>query len=431
MRSDWTIDLGANALLKTGVEARLFDASFDYLSRAVRPYVDANGQVAQRTDTVRVVAAPDGVSTGGWLGFRHRPSEAFTWETGLRLDHQSWTGGSSLGPRLMLSWALDQSRTLRASVGRYSQSQQIHELQVADGESAFTEAENANMVAVGVEQRLGARAMLRVDAYARSVDDPRPEWVNLSREVNFMAELEADRAKLVGTRAKAVGLELALSGRNASHFDWSASYTWARSDIEIDGRWVPRTLDQRHTVNLFGALTVSDRWQLSASWQLHTGWPFTDQSLDATLVPSTSGPATLRVTRRFGPLNAERLPTYHRLDLRATRTWAIGDGQFELYLDVFNAYDRQNLRGYSYGLARNATAGSRPRAAPARGSSRSFRPSGCAGRSETSSFRKRHGWPVRRIKRQRRGTYRKHAYRERRDRRVSCLIGLQCILEPE
>jgi hypothetical protein len=357
VRSDWTVDLGTDALLKTGVEGRLFDASFDYQSRAVFPYVDSNGQVAQRTETVRVVAAPNGVSTGGWLGFRHRLSEAFTWETGLRLDHQSWTGESSLGPRLMLSWAPGPSRTLRASVGRYSQSQQIHELQVADGESTFTQSENANMVAVGVEQRLGARAMLRVDAYARLVDDPRPEWVNLSREVNFMAELEADRAKLVGSKAKAVGLELALSGRNAPHFDWSASYTWARADIEIDERWVPRTLDQRHTVNLFGALTVSDRWQLSASWQLHTGWPFTDQSLDATLVPNVSGPPTLRVTRRFGPLNAERLPTYHRLDLRMTRTWAVGDGQFELYLDVFNAYDRQNLRGYSYGLARNSSGG--------------------------------------------------------------------------
>jgi hypothetical protein len=179
--------------------------------------------------------------------------------------------------------------------------------------------------------------------------------VNLSREVNFMAELEADRAKLVGTRAKAVGLELALAGRSAGSFDWSASYTWARSDIEIDGRWVPRTLDQRHTVNLFGAFTVSDRWQFSASWQLHTGWPFTDQSLDATLVPNASGPASLRVIRRFGPLNAERLPTYHRLDLRVTRAWEIGDGRLELYVDVFNAYDRENLRGYSYGLSRNAS----------------------------------------------------------------------------
>jgi hypothetical protein len=354
LRSDWQADLGPNALIKAGAELRTFDARYDYYSRAVRARLDENGQVTQWTDEVRVATTPDGISTGAWLGLRHRASNSFNWEGGVRFDRQGWTGESALGPRLLLSWSPSATRTVRASVGRYSQSQQINELQVADGESSFTSAETADMAALGLEQRVGQSLSARLDAYVRTVDDPRPEWVNLSRQVNAMQELEEDRAKLAGTRARAVGVELLLSGRAWSVVDWSGSYTWAKSDLELNGRWVPRTLDQRHTVNLFGALNVSDRWQISASWQLHTGWPFTHQQLDATVIPnSNGGPARLQVTRRFGPINAERLPTYHRLDLRATRTFSIGDGGLEVYLDVFNAYDRMNLRGYEYGLRRN------------------------------------------------------------------------------
>jgi hypothetical protein len=46
-----------------------------------------------------------------------------------------------------------------------------------------------------------------------------------------------------------------------------------------------------------------------------------------------------------------RLPSYHRLDLRATRTLQVGDGTLEVYLDIFNAYGRENLRTYDFYLS--------------------------------------------------------------------------------
>ena len=66
---------------------------------------------------------------------------------------------------------------------------------------------------------------------------------------------------------------------------------------------------------------------------------------------SVDGRTGAFVTRReFGPLNAQRLPPYHRLDVRATRRFGVGRGDLEVYVDVFNLYNRENLRGYLYSL---------------------------------------------------------------------------------
>jgi hypothetical protein len=48
----------------------------------------------------------------------------------------------------------------------------------------------------------------------------------------------------------------------------------------------------------------------------------------------------------FGALHSERLPVYHRLDLRASRTWALRKGRLTFYVDVQNLYDRKNLAGF-------------------------------------------------------------------------------------
>jgi len=53
-------------------------------------------------------------------------------------------------------------------------------------------------------------------------------------------------------------------------------------------------------------------------------------------------------TRQYGPMNAIRLPSYHRLDLRVTRSFPVGHGVLQAYVDLFNIYGRTNLRSYIF-----------------------------------------------------------------------------------
>ena len=47
----------------------------------------------------------------------------------------------------------------------------------------------------------------------------------------------------------------------------------------------------------------------------------------------------------YGPINSDRLPSYHRLDLRAERTVS---PTFSYYVEMINAYNRKNVSGYTY-----------------------------------------------------------------------------------
>ena len=129
-----------------------------------------------------------------------------------------------------------------------------------------------------------------------------------------------------------------------TNWAWSASYVLAVAEDEIDNEWVPRAMDQRHTFGLNVAYRPNNKWRLSAAWYYHTGWPTTDTHFR---VDSLSD-GSLFLARDFGPLNAIRVPAYHRLDLRATRNISVGRGVLQIYLDVFNAYNRTNISSYDH-----------------------------------------------------------------------------------
>ena len=50
----------------------------------------------------------------------------------------------------------------------------------------------------------------------------------------------------------------------------------------------------------------------------------------------------------YGELNSERLPSYHRLDIKITSEVWSGRQKLSFYLDIFNAYNQENVSGYDY-----------------------------------------------------------------------------------
>jgi len=54
------------------------------------------------------------------------------------------------------------------------------------------------------------------------------------------------------------------------------------------------------------------------------------------------------VNEQRGEIDAARLPAYHRIDLRVTRMFQVGRGTLSTFLDIFNLYNRENLRSYDY-----------------------------------------------------------------------------------
>jgi TonB dependent receptor-like, beta-barrel/Carboxypeptidase regulatory-like domain len=344
----WTLDAATHHAVEWGLEARRYEARFDYAKNLEPNFVILAPFAPERP----MVHAFDGELTGnhlaGWASDRLSLTERLTAELGLRFDHHELTEDNLWSPRLNLAWRPGQRTVLRAAWGVFYQTQRPYELQVEDGESALSDAERSEHWLLGSESLLPLNSLgleaLRIELYRREIENPRPRSESLLEPLNFFPEIEPDRVRIDPERAGADGIELLLRGRRGRRIDWWLAYSLAKVEDRLEGEQVPRALDQRHTLTLDINYRLG-RWNLNAAWRYHTGWPTTP--VETELISDPEAPEEdPEVVPVFGALRSERLPVYHRLDVRASRSWRRGSGRWTFFVDVQNLYGRRNLAGF-------------------------------------------------------------------------------------
>jgi hypothetical protein len=206
---------------------------------------------------------------------------------------------------------------------------------------------------VGWERVLARRdtaplRVLRVEAYRRDISEPRARCENLLEPINVFPEVEPDRFCLFPSESDSTGLELVLRGALGRRGSWWASYAYAEVRDRLGPSDVARGIDQPHTLNLQLSHRLGKAWQLSAAWRVHTGWPTTPVRLEpaAPGEEEGEGEGEAEPALVLGPLYGDRLPDYHRLDVRLSRSWRLRSGVLTFFADVQNLYDRSNVAGF-------------------------------------------------------------------------------------
>ena len=349
LRNEWSWPAGDAVVWRTGAEAGRGAAEYDYgLSR--QRTVVSGGTQAVATERTAVRLEPAGSNAAVFAAAKLRVAGPLVAEPGVRWERAGHVGGSSLTPRLNAALTLG-STVIRAAWGDYAQRQGLHELSVADGERVFGRAERAEHRVIGLERAIGPRVALRVEAYQRLTSRVRPRWENLDNAYDLFPEVQSDRVRVTPSEARAEGVELLLSSRGNGALQWHLSHALARTEERVAGRWVPRRRDQRHTFYADATYAMNPRWQFSAAWHFHSGWPTTD--VVYALAPLANNRRVL-VSGNGEPYGL-RLPDYHRLDLRVTRRFHTSRGEVRAYVDLFNVYDRMNLLGYDHQVSVSGT----------------------------------------------------------------------------
>ncbi|MFQ5528330.1 MAG: TonB-dependent receptor domain-containing protein [Thermoanaerobaculia bacterium] len=337
LRQDWRFDPSDRHHLRSGFELRRLDSSYDYtfVNLVTDPvFTDEELMTRRRFDLTR-----SGSTYGAYLADRFRLAPRVTIEAGVRWDRQTHVDEDQLSPRLNVVAQLGADTTLRASWGRYSQSQDIHELQIVDGVDEFHPAQLNEQTTIALDRRLGRRSRLAVQLYSKRLEHPRPRFENLFEPIDIFPEGQSDRVLIAPELGRSRGLET-LFERGGKRFDWWLSYTLSKTEDRIDGTYVPRSWDQRHALSYSVNLELNERWNLNLAGIHHSGWPATDASLVS--VPGQVVPSIVPRERNSG-----NYPTYHRIDVRASRRIDRVRGELELFLEVTNLLDRNNLRSIS------------------------------------------------------------------------------------
>ncbi len=341
-KNAWRFQPWERTSFEAGAELRQLRSTVDYFNdrELTDPLAPLRPEPPVGTTRFRGVLSVD--QSSAFASSRLRPFDALTAELGARFDHNSALDESRVSPRFNLAWAPRDDSVFRLAWGWFHQSQRPNELQVEDGETALAPSERAEHRILGFEHRRESGATVRVEAYQRLLSHPRVRFENLFDPIVLFPELTGDRVRIGPDGGRAQGIELSYRSPARGPLGWGLSYAFSSIEDELDGRWVPRGNDQPHALQADLNYRMAQGWNLHAVWLYHTGWPTTRVTGRA-----VSGPGgTVQVEPVLGPFHAERLPAYHRLDARLSRTWKLPLGQLNTYLEVQNLYDRENVRGF-------------------------------------------------------------------------------------
>ena len=351
IKHEWTVDITDNLAIRGGGSVERLFGDYDYSNRTRTLKATPSGDLTGVIDTTLVNLEPTGTAYGAFGAVRFKPVSWGTAEAGLRYDRQTHAGDSDLSPRIHGLVDVGERTTVRAGWGIYHQSQGIYELEAADGEEAFAPSEKTTQMALGVEHRLKEDITVRAEAYLRTVDRPRRIYLEpLEGDPGFSrigAGSPPDRPHRregPGTGdlrlQRGWGLELVrqlrfLKGRGPDR---------RRSGCLVFGTkpmpWQPPWAGDP-TIN--GRLPAHGRPGADGRSRLRSS-----SSILSRYSGTTGAEWPLRWREEFGALNQIRLPAYHRLDLRVTRRFDVGRGILDVYMDLFNAYNQQNLRSFDY-----------------------------------------------------------------------------------
>lgn len=296
-----------------------------------------------QNDISEIQFKKDGTELRSYISNRFRLLNPLTAEVGLRYDYASWTNDKNVSPRVNIAYNVGAKTVIRAGWGKFYQTQKIHQLHIIDDEKTFRPAALSEHNVIGLEHEFDSGIYVRLEAYQKRLSHIHPRYLNFVNIMDISPEMSDDRIKIEPERGEAKGIELYTYGKiNTKHSFWT-NFTYSIVEEIVEGLTVPRNMDQRFTVNLDYNYRPNNTWAFNLAWQYHSGWPYTEEILKYEWLPDGRFIVT---PFEPGPLNGKRFPAYHKLDVRLRRYFDTSKGRISLFFEVYNLYNRQNIREY-------------------------------------------------------------------------------------
>jgi hypothetical protein len=351
-KQDHILNLSNFYSIHSGININFVEADYDYYSVQENRYQTGPHDYKSYYDTLRYEDDITGRTFGAYLSNQLNITPSIKTELGMRYDRQSYIGEDYFSPRINASFDIGAGTSIHAGWGYFYQPQKIYELNVPDGDTTFYPDERAEHYVVGLDKEF-ANFSFSIEGYYKKTTNLRPDYRNLLCRTNLYLEATFDRIKLLLDNSRSKGLELSLKSNENKWFCWkvayalsyvrerAVSYTFDGLDIPVNED-IPGQYDQRHALFIDLSYQPSRNWKLSLSWEYHSGWPITEQVKDDFWNYIVYG--------KFDGLYEQQQPAYHRMDLRLNRALNTSKGRINLFLEIINLYNHDNLFIYDYNI---------------------------------------------------------------------------------
>ncbi len=283
-----------------------------------------------------------------------RPTPSWKITAGVRGSYFAEGGYLRFEPRLGLERQVSASTRLQLGYGRYYQFLTLITSELFTGSDIWlTTADGVppafgDQFVAGVKTNLSRQLNLDFEIYYRSMQD----LFELDPRIPDVTGRDYAELFRFG-EGYAYGSEVFLekpSGRLTGYLGYTFGITRRRfPDFPEVGRfdYYPPKYDRTHDLNAVASVRLSRRWTLTAVFNASTGQAYTRPRTQYRILDNPLG--SFQRDALVSPFNADRLPAYHRLDIGASLFGRFfGFADYELQLQVLNAYNRRNIWFYFF-----------------------------------------------------------------------------------
>lgn len=252
---------------------------------------------------------------------------------GLRFDYFNRTDELSIQPRGSLLVELPNRSEIQFAYGIYNQTPIPALLSPTIGNPALKSSRASHYI-LELKRQLSPETEIKMAGYYK--------------DLVGIATTDEEAAYLNQGVGYAQGTEIFLRHQRGNRFFGWISYAYALSKRRdrADEPYRPYSFDQTHVATLAASYNLTPTWEFGAKWQYRTGNPYTPvEDAKIQFDPRNGEPIYIPI---YAETNSDRLPAYHRLDLRVSKIFQFSNWKLGIFLELLNTYNRKNLLDYNY-----------------------------------------------------------------------------------
>lgn len=349
VRSQWSSILSYQHELLWGFDYTLRD--IDLNGRFDGPPCDEFRVDCRLVDSTEAIISSDNITINSIdvnLADNWAVNNFWTLTPGIAIAYDDYTEQNFIEPKLQSRLLLNDDWAFTAAYGDYHKLPDNFGSYTKDFGNPDLKQTEATHYELGIEHQFNESWFWKVEGYYKDLNNlivsraSADSYPDLSaEEYNALPRYTND------ANGEAWGFEF-FTNKILSD-DWygwlSIAYSETKRKNLITGESFKYSYDQPWIVNLVSNYQLNQDWQVGFKWRYQSGQLVTP-IIAAEDANDADNPGLFNPI--YADLNSKRLPDYHRLDVRADRSFKYDDWQMDLYFEVLNIYGQENMVGYNY-----------------------------------------------------------------------------------
>jgi hypothetical protein len=273
---------------------------------------------------------------------------------GLRTDFSNFTKSlmnplEQISPMLSLSYDVTDKISISGNVGRYHQLPSYTILGYRNAQNQLVNRENdikyirVDQFVIGANYKTDWKSKISVEGFYKAYS----RYPFSLRDSVSIANLGSDFGVIGNepvasiSEGRAMGVELLYQQRLYKGFYGIVAYTFVLSEFkDKTGSYIPSSWDNRNIVSLSVGKSFKKNWDVGVRWRFSGGSPFTPIDIaTSSLIPVWN--VTGRGLPDYNQLNAQRLGSFHQMDIRVDKKFFFPSWNMNFYIDIQNLYNFQ------------------------------------------------------------------------------------------